>query len=253
MLEGSIDIGKERITLAGPDGCYYRAAVSQGLPFDYSLWPNTKSCNDGNISASCAPTSTEDPFANSDLTLSPAELALKTLPENDAELELFLLKAAQNGQITWISHADNREVYAVLQTEIDSSAKGQDVHLVFGNNHFAEQQAEFFTELITEGRDQLQVQGITHVVWELFNRNNDQSLIDNYLVTGKRHFNIDYGEFLGKDSALAKAKERLAETFLKAVSLECYNLVGSNAELNVPMTFSSANGYFDLLNQDKKQ
>ncbi|MFA4967808.1 MAG: hypothetical protein WC624_06305 [Candidatus Margulisiibacteriota bacterium] len=124
----------------------YRDSVPAGLPFDYNLWAGERACTD----RSCAPAmppilKTKEEIDTFEKRI--PEIKTVELPNDEKELEAFLYSAEKTGLVTWVS-PDNSEIYRAVQSEINSSAPDQDVHIFFGETHYIKDQLALFNGIV---------------------------------------------------------------------------------------------------------
>jgi len=75
----------------------------------------------------------------------------------------WIQKAQREGRIYW----QRAMILGKLQLVIDRHKKGN-LYLLFGNDHTVTQHYQFFNELLHPGRDQIQLDGITHISLEAY-------------------------------------------------------------------------------------
>lgn len=220
--------------------CSYRNSLSQDLPYDYYLWQGGKACQGKKKKDSpCAPTPPDVPLTRAEIDAferGKVMAGLKRLPSDEKELEQLLLQAERKGLIKW-GKGNNREIYNVLQKEIDSTPASSDMHVIFGAAHHGiDGQTEFFNELLTEGKDRRKVGGVTHLALEISRVNAEgddvQTYLDNYLLRGGEapEFSAP-AKWRGTNIPFETKKEMRDRNYtIRLAHRGCYNLVTADMQ-----------------------
>ncbi|MBU0672642.1 MAG: hypothetical protein KJ732_06415 [Candidatus Margulisbacteria bacterium] len=216
-------------TQSAKPACYYRDRA-QGLPYDYYLWQGERSSSKLSSAPALPPifTTREEILAFEGQAVRPQ---LKRLPSNEEELRVFLKRAEQDKQITWISNGDSA-IYDMIQGEVNSASPGQNVHLVFGFAHGAYGHSAFLSELLIKGGDGHRIDGATHLALEygrIDSKGADmQTEFDRFLITGDVNLVpvLTSRNWPGTHIPMVEKEEIEASyQLIKTGFSECYNLV----------------------------
>jgi hypothetical protein len=201
----------------------YRNSIPAGMPFDYNLWGGEKACKSG----TCAPAPALLPETKVKIDALEKNLPLpasEALPADEKQLEAYLHSAENNGSLTCVG-GDNREIYRTVQSEIDSSSPGQDLHLIFGTTHFIKEHPALFNDILNN------TNGISAVALEYYrlgaNGFDYQSSLDKYLMASSDGFGFS---LISNSSNVQDQEVEERSRTLRMGRDKCLNVIFSEPE-----------------------